>query len=127
VDSFWIKSGLNFYQEVTMQMPAEVPTEVLDELVRRLVAAVQPTRIILFGSAARGEMHEDSDLDVLVVVPDDRPHRATWNQAYKSLSRLGYPKDILVVSESILDQYAGSPGLIYAQVIQEGREIYHAA
>ena len=105
----------------------QVPAEVLEELVRRLVAAVHPTRIILFGSAARGEMHEHSDLDVMVVVPDGRPHRETWNSAYRSLSRLGYPKDILVVSESILGKHGGNPGFIYLQALQEGREIYHAA
>ena len=107
----------------------QVPAEVLDELVRRLVEAVHPTRIILFGSAARGEMHEDSDLDVLVVVvvPDGLPHRETWNLAYRSLNRLGYPKDLLLVSESVLDQHAADPGLIYAQALLEGREIYHAA
>ena len=105
----------------------QVPAEVLDELVRRLVEAVHPTRIILFGSAARGEMHEDSDLDVLVVVPDGLPHRETWNLAYRSLSRLGYPKDLLIVPESVLDQHAADPGLIFAQALLEGREIYHAA
>jgi len=41
----------------------------LDELVRRTVEAVQPRRIILFGSAARGTMGPQSDLDVLVVMP----------------------------------------------------------
>jgi uncharacterized protein len=105
----------------------QVPVEVLDELVRRLVAAVQPTRIILFGSAARGEMHEDSDLDLLVVVPDGSPHRETWNRAYRSLSRLGYAKDVLVVTESVLAEHAANPGFIYFKALVEGREIYHAA
>ena len=40
----------------------------LDELVRRIVEAVHPLRIILFGSAARGDWTEDSDVDVLVLL-----------------------------------------------------------
>ncbi|MBI2192730.1 MAG: nucleotidyltransferase domain-containing protein [Planctomycetes bacterium] len=44
--------------------------EVLKDLVRRILGVAHPVRTIPFGSAARGEMHENSDLDVLVVVPD---------------------------------------------------------
>ena len=45
-----------------------IPQHVLDALVGRIVEAVHPRRIILFGSAARNEMRPDSDLDVLVVM-----------------------------------------------------------
>jgi predicted nucleotidyltransferase len=38
----------------------------LEEIVRRVVETVQPEKIILFGSAARGEMGRDSDIDLLV-------------------------------------------------------------
>ncbi len=105
----------------------QVPTEILDELVRRLVAAVQPTRIILFGSAARGEMHADSDLDVLVVVKDGLPHTETWNKAYRSLSRFGFPTDLVLVDESVLARYADAPELVYEQALKDGKELYHAA
>ena len=45
-------------------------TALLNEMVRRIVESVHPQQISLFGSAARGEMGPDSDLDVLVVMPD---------------------------------------------------------
>ena len=44
--------------------------QTIDELVRRIVAAVQPRRIRLFGSAARGEFRRGSDIDLLVIMPD---------------------------------------------------------
>ncbi len=44
-----------------------VKRRVLSEVVRRVVEAAAPEKIILFGSAARGEMGPDSDLDLLVV------------------------------------------------------------
>jgi uncharacterized protein len=44
---------------------------VLDEIVRRIVKAAKPEKIIMFGSAARGEMGPDSDLDILVVSADE--------------------------------------------------------
>ena len=43
------------------------------EITKRLIAACQPVRIYLFGSVARGDDGPDSDLDFLVVVPDDAP------------------------------------------------------
>jgi Nucleotidyltransferase domain len=49
----------------------------LAEIVRSLIEAYQPERIYLFGSLARGEGGPDSDYDLMVVVPDDAPHRDT--------------------------------------------------
>jgi predicted nucleotidyltransferase len=58
----------------------------LNEILRRLVAAYQPERIYLFGSAARGEARPDSDYDLLVVVPDDAPpERRRSRLAYEVL------------------------------------------
>ena len=50
--------------------------QVIDEAVRRMVEYFRPERIYLFGSTARGEARPDSDLDFLVVVPDDQPPSA---------------------------------------------------
>ncbi|HYA02263.1 MAG TPA: nucleotidyltransferase domain-containing protein, partial [Syntrophobacteria bacterium] len=50
----------------TKSLPA-----VLTEIVSRLVNAYEPERIYLFGSHARGEEGPDSDLDLIVIVPDD--------------------------------------------------------
>ena len=44
----------------------------LDEIVRCIVEVAQPDRIILFGSAARGQMGPDSDVDLLVATPFDQ-------------------------------------------------------
>ncbi len=43
---------------------------VIQDLISRIRNVVEPIQVILFGSAARGDMNQDSDLDVLVVVPD---------------------------------------------------------
>ena len=47
-----------------------VDQTLLDEVVRRVLTVARPERIILFGSAATGQMTEDSDLDLLVVEPE---------------------------------------------------------
>jgi predicted nucleotidyltransferase len=48
-------------------MADQMSQKVLDEIVRRVVGVAQPEKIILFGSAARGEMGPNSDVDLLVV------------------------------------------------------------
>jgi predicted nucleotidyltransferase len=98
----------------------------LDDLVKRIVEAVHPLRIILFGSAARGEMGPDSDLDVLVVMPDGTHRRNTIKYLYRRLYGFETPKDILVATESDIREQASNPGLIYRTVLQEGKEIYRA-
>ncbi len=54
-------------------MSAVTHGETIAKITRRLVEACQPFRVYLFGSAARGDAGPDSDLDFLVVVPDDAP------------------------------------------------------
>ena len=98
----------------------------LDEVVKRTVKAVQPLRIILFGSAARGTMGQDSDLDLLVVVPDGVHRRRTAQDVYKSLRGIGFAKDVVVVTESDIREYGDNPSLVIYPALRQGKELYHA-
>jgi uncharacterized protein len=98
----------------------------LDKLVQRIVDAVHPLKIILFGSAARGEMGPDSDFDLLVVMPDGTHRRHTAQFLHTQFFGIGIPVDVLVTTPSDLEKYGESPGLIYGTIIEEGRELYAA-
>lgn len=100
---------------------------VIDRLVGQIVLAVQPLRIILFGSAARGQTGPDSDLDVLVVVPEGNHCRRVAQHLHQQLRHVGRPVDILVATPSILERHRDNIGLIYKTILEEGREIYAAA
>lgn len=106
-------------------MNAQV-TEQLDELVKRIVDAVHPLQIILFGSAARGEMGPDSDFDLLVVMPDGTHRRHTAQFIYRTVRGTKVPYDVVVATPSDLEQYRESVGLIFQTVMEEGRELYAA-
>ncbi len=96
----------------------------LNELVRRIVEAVKPLRIILFGSAARNEIGPDSDLDVLVVMPNGTHRRRTVQQLHTRMFGLGVPVDIIVATPQDLDNHKENAGLIYRTILREGRVIY---
>jgi predicted nucleotidyltransferase len=105
-----------------------IPVEqLLDEVVKRTVAAAHPVRIILFGSAARGAIGPDSDLDLLVVVRDGVHRRRTSQEIYRGLRGIGFAKDVVVVTESDVRQFGENPSLIVYPALRQGREIYHAA
>jgi predicted nucleotidyltransferase len=74
---------------------------VLPEILRRIVVAYRPTRIYLFGSEARGDAGEDSDLDLAVIVRDDAPeHEARPRIAAEVLWGLDRGADVVVLREA---------------------------
>lgn len=99
---------------------------IVEELVRRIVQGVHPLRIILFGSAATGQMGPNSDLDVMVVVPDGTHRGRTAQQIYLHLWGLGFAKDVVVVTESDLREHGTNPYMIIKSALEEGRELYRA-
>jgi len=104
----------------------ELDPKVLDELVRRIVEIADPLRIILFGSAARGEMGLESDLDVLVVVPEGTHRRHTAQSIYRNLIGFDISTDVVVATEDDLRQHGNNFSLVFRSALREGREIYAA-
>lgn len=105
---------------------AEPRAELIDEIIRRLTQAIRPVRVILFGSAAREEMGPESDLDLLVVVPDGSRRRDASRKAFRALSGLGIAKDVIVMTESDVEEFGEDPSLIIRPALEEGREVYRA-
>ena len=98
----------------------------IESLVQNIVAAVHPLKIILFGSYARDTANPESDIDILVVMPEGVHCRRTAQLLYRQIRRIGIPFDILVTTPSILEKHKDNIGLIYRTILKEGREIYAA-
>lgn len=112
----------------SLQEPQIGKGQAIEEMTRQLVDFYRPVRIYLFGSEARGEAGPDSDLDFLVVVPDDTPEplmRST--EVYSRLSGLGIPKDVIPWRQS---DFEGRAAFVVASlpatVMREGRLLYDA-
>lgn len=104
----------------------QLAREQLDDLVARILSAAHPVRIILFGSAARGEAGLQSDIDVLVIMPKGSHRRATAQIIYRHLLGFGLPVDVVVATQEDMEKYSASPGLIYREALRDGRELYAA-
>jgi len=100
--------------------------EQLNEIVRRIVEAVRPLRVILFGSTARGEAGTQSDIDMLIVMPDGTHRFKTTQAIYRHLRGLRVAVDVVVATESDMREYGSSPVLIYREALRDGRELYAA-
>ncbi len=111
-----------------MSHPTEVtslPPGLLEDIIQRLVDALNPEQIILFGSYAYGEPTEDSDIDLLVIVShSDEPRYRRARVAYKALRGLGIPKDILVMTRSEVERKVNVTSSLVSQVLRQGKVLY---
>ena len=113
---------------VVREAPEVYSANILDEVVRRIVEAVEPETIVLFGSSATGEADVGSDLDLLVVdrkpFGPDRSRRRQLRKIRDSLAGLGIAKDILLFSADEVDRWRNSPNHIVARALRQGRVLH---
>src|SRR5205809_131797 len=105
-----------------MQLQAEGTREqAIEYITRKLVEYFQPERIYLFGSVARGDDGPDSDLDFLVVVPDDTSDEK-MRGAREAARGAHHPKDIVPWRRTDFNERAAwVVASLPATVIREGR------
>ena len=99
---------------------------ILKETIQRILSVVQPKKVVLFGSASRGEMHKDSDIDILVVVQTGTHRRKTAQKIYRNMVGVGFAVDIIVVTEDDLEKFKDNPGMVIRPAIEEGKILYAA-
>lgn len=111
-----------------MNVSWAVTPEKIQAVIQRIVGIEQPRKIILFGSAARGEANVNSDADFLIVTRDEvaSPRRESV-RIRRALCGFSMPMDILVISEKRLKELASQPGLIYREALRTGKVVYEAA
>ena len=99
---------------------------VLADVVQRIVRAVDPDRILLFGSGARGTMKSGSDLDLLVVKAgcDSRDLAA---RAQCGLSVEGPPVDVIAATPEQVEKHRDSLSLVLGPALREGITVYDRA
>ena len=97
------------------------------EIVRRILTAAAPDRVILSGSAATGERTADSDIDLLVIEPTAENTRNESVRIRRRLGDIGYPVDVIVMATERFDETKGVIGGVAYPAHKYGRVLYEAA
>ncbi len=100
--------------------------DILKEMIHRILAVVQPRKVLLFGSAVRGDMHDNSDIDLLIIVPSGTHRRNTAQRIYRNMIGVGFAVDIVVVTEDDIEQFKNNIGMIIRPALEEGKILYAA-
>jgi predicted nucleotidyltransferase len=94
------------------------------DIVRRIVQATQPDKIILFGSRARGDARPDSDFDVLVIKDSDEPGYRRDASLYLALAGMNAPVDLMVYTPEEVREWSAVPQAFVTTAIREGKVLY---
>ena len=98
---------------------------ILADIVKRVVEAAKPEKIVLFGSAARGTMGPDSDLDLLVIKGGKFNRHRVTTAIYRHLSgEIGV--DAVVVTPEEVERYRDTHCLVICPALREGKVVYEA-
>ncbi len=100
-----------------------VSSKNLDEIIKRIVNIAAPEKIILFGSAAKGEMDANSDIDLLVIKSNSH-RRKLAQEIYKNLFGVAQSVDIVVATPEDVARYKDSFSLVIAPALKEGKVVY---
>ena len=102
--------------------------QILPKMVETIVTEVDPEQVILFGSHARGDASEDSDIDLIVVETEpfdkNRDRGAEAVRLWRALAGFAVSKDILVYSRDEVEYWRDSLNHVLARALREGRVLY---
>jgi predicted nucleotidyltransferase len=96
----------------------------IEEAGRRIgAAAPEGSRVILFGSHARGEAHDQSDVDIMVIEPEVENTAEESVRLHRTLKDLRIPVDVLVVTEERARRWSKVKGTVVERALREGRDL----
>jgi len=103
-----------------------VDEQTVQQIVARIVAEAQPSRVILFGSYGRGDADPGSDLDIMVIKPHVSNRYEEMIRLRKAVGSIGAGIDLLVYSEAEYERRSQVPGTVLYWARKEGRPVYAA-
>ncbi|MGC8778682.1 MAG: nucleotidyltransferase domain-containing protein [Candidatus Caldatribacteriaceae bacterium] len=92
-------------------------------LVKLLVRRYQPEKIILFGSLARGEVSEESDIDLLVIKKTEDPRMYRRSKALSGIPRK-VPLDVLILTPEEVKFLEEKQSPFIREILTQGKVLY---
>ena len=97
---------------------------ILQDMTGQIVRRFKPVRIILFGSQAREDADQYSDVDLLVVLPEATDRRQVTVEIRRALAGFPMAKDIIVTTPDEITRRGNLVGTVLRSALQEGKVIY---
>ncbi len=98
----------------------------INEITKRIVENSQPEKVILFGSYAKGNPTENSDLDLLIVKDSKIPRYKRGREIRKHLRGLKIPIDLIVYTNDEIQKWRNVKTAFITTVMESGRVLYEA-
>ena len=100
--------------------------EKVDLAVKTAIEVARPSRVFIFGSWARGEATADSDLDLAVLVPDERKSEIPdlRRQISRQLEPMRMSIDLILVTEEYFAKFRSSINSIYYKIANQGKLVH---
>ena len=96
----------------------------IDTLVRRIVARIQPERVIIFGSYAKGTATSKSDLDIFVIKETDLPMANRADDLKPMLSQTLIPVDVHIYTAKEVEEYGEEPFSLINSILRSGKTVW---
>jgi uncharacterized protein len=101
-----------------------VPRSAIRRYVRQVVERFRPQRVILFGSHAYGKPHEDSDVDLLVIMPSRRG--VNWHDRIRWVIPTPFPMDLLVRTPEYVAKRLELGDWFFRDILEQGIVLHDA-
>ncbi len=106
----------------------QITDSIIGQMVKALVEEADPEQVILFGSRARGDSREHSDVDLVVVEAEpfgpERSRHKEMLRLRRALRPFRVPVDVLVYSRDDVDYWRDSLNYVLARALREGKVMY---
>jgi predicted nucleotidyltransferase len=108
----------------TETRPALIDEDLLEKITRRIVEAVHPNRIVLFGSRARGDHNQDSDIDLFIEMESNEPRWLRRKQIDQLFPERWWPMDLYILTPEESQEWGDSLATILPSIKREGTVLY---
>lgn len=101
-----------------------ITDQIVKSMTDNIINNFSPDKIVVFGSWARNDYNEHSDVDFLVIMPYSGSKRDAQVAVRRVLKGFGVPKDVIVATKQEIEQRQNLSGYIYGAALREGRVVY---
>ena len=113
-------------ESAEMNHKKTVAERTLKKIIRRIVKVAKPEKIIMFGSAAKGQMGPNSDVDLLVIKRGKFHRGRLTDRIYMNMHGVGQAVDVIVVTPEDVERYKDCFALVIYPAVREGKVVYAA-